>query len=337
MEKRKFKKHEIVLSIIVIFIIFIFAFSYIMYRRSVMATLSEYFLSLSIDEMTEAEVIAELESRKNQGETKYVVEYDNFNFVFEEKEESGMQVFYLNEQEKPKDVIIYLHGGTYVDRPVYFHWRFLNKLANNTKAEIVVPMYPLAPHYTYDEAYNLLTSFYRDYTANHPDSNVILMGDSAGGGLALGLAEHFGKQNINQPDRLILISPWVDISMTNEKITDFISSDPMLQLTKLNVCAKSWAGDKDLKYWKVSPIYGDLSKLNNVTIFVGTREILYPDCKLLAEKLESANVEHTLVVATGCNHDYLLYPIREANQGITVIKKSINSIDDEKKDEENNK
>ena len=334
MEKRKLKKGEIVLSIIAIFILFLFAFSYIVYHRSVMATLCEYTLRIYIDDVSEEEVIKKLDERVALGDVKYVLEYKNFDFTIEEKEESGMQVFYINEQEKPENVIIYLHGGTYVDQPINFHWRFLNKLAKNTKAEIVVPLYPLVPNHTYLEAYDCLTEFYENYTNNHPESNVILMGDSAGGGLALGLAIHFGEIDLPQPDRLILISPWVDMSMTNERINDFLHTDPMLKMPKINVCAKSWANGKDLKYWKLSPLYGDLTKLKNVTIFVGTRELLYPDCKLLSEKLENANIEYSFNTGVGCNHDYLLYPISEANKGMTIIKKTINSIQNEKNNEE---
>lgn len=330
MEKRKFKKSEIAIAIVAIFIIFVFAFSYIMYQRSVMATLSEYYLSITTESLTKEEMIAELENRKKLGDVRQELPDYKFDFSFDEKEEFGMQVYYLNAQEKPKNSIIYLHGGSYVDQPVQWHWRFLNKLANNTNAEIVIPLYPLAPNHTYLEAYDAVTKLYQDYITSHQDSNIILMGDSAGGGLALGLAEYFGTNNIVQPDRLILISPWVDISMTNSQIEEFEGNDPMLNVEQLSACAESWAGGEDLKNWMLSPIYGDLSKLENVTIFVGTREILYPDCKLLAEKLEDQKVDYNLNVGIGLNHDYLLFPISEANKAMTVIKKTINSIEDEK-------
>lgn len=330
MEKRKFKKYEIVISFIVIFIIFLFAFSYIMYHRSLMATLSEYTLMLSVDDVTEEEVIKKLESLRKQGDVKYTVDYDKFDLSFSEKYQSNMQVFYLNEQENPETVIIYLHGGTYVDRPLYFHWQFLDKLANNTKAEIVIPMYPLAPVHTYIDAYTYLTEFYQSYISEHPNANVILMGDSAGGGLALGLSIEFGIKNIKMPDHLILLSPWVDISMSNEEIKEYEKIDPMLKMPKIKLCAQSWAGDKNLKYWKLSPLYGDFSKLGKVTIFTGTRELLYPDCKLLAAKLEKANVDYNLVTAVGCNHVYLFYPTREARSGNNTIYKIINSMKKEK-------
>ena len=332
MEKRKFKKSEIALSLVAIFVLFMFAFSYIMYRRSVMATLSEYYISIITKEVTEEEAIADLENRKQLGDVKYQLPDYDFDFSMEEKDEFGMQVFYLNKQEKPKDVIIYLHGGSYVDQPVKWHLKFINKLANNTNAEIIMPLYPLAPNHTYQEAYDLVTQLYQNCLNTYSESNIILMGDSAGGGLALGLAEYFGTRNIVQPDRLILISPWVDISMTNSEIEKFTGSDPMLQLSLLSVCAKSWANGEDLKQWKLSPIYGDLSKLENVTIFVGTREILYPDCKLLADKLEELNIECDFNVGTGLNHDYPLFPISEANKAMTIIKKTINSIEN-KEDE----
>lgn len=333
MEKRKFKKSEIAISIAAVFVIFLFAFSYIMYNRSVVATLAEYYLSLTTKEVTKEEKIKELEDRLSLGDVKNEFPDYKFDFSFEEKDEAGMQVYYLNEQEKPRDVIFYLHGGSYIDQPVNWHYRFINKLANNTNAVVIMPLYPLAPNHTYLKAYEVVTKLYLDVLYKYQESNIILMGDSAGGGFALGLAQYLNTLNIAQPDRLILISPWVDISMTNPEISEFEGNDPMLQKEVLDVCASSWAGNEDLKHWMLSPIYGDLSVLDNVSIFVGTREILYPDCKLLAEKLSELDVECEFNVGIGLNHDFVLFPISEANKAMTIIKKNIANISDK----ENNK
>jgi hypothetical protein len=93
----------------------------------------------------------------------------------------------------------------------------------------------------------------------------------------LALAEVFKSQGIRLPDELVLISPWVDVVMDNEEIKEYASRDPFLAVSSLRVSAKHWMDDLDGHDPKVSPIYGDLKGIRNVTVFVGTGESFYPD------------------------------------------------------------
>lgn len=134
----------------------------------------------------------------------------------------------------------------------------------------------------------------------------------AGGGLAASYCEYLGEEGLAQPDAMILLSPWVDVSMSNPDIEDYESADPMLSAYGLTEMGRYWAGDLDLTDYRVSPLYGDVSVLQNVCLFVGAREIFYPDVTEFYTLLQDNGVASELYVGEGMNHDYPLYPIPEA-------------------------
>ena len=149
------------------------------------------------------------------------------------------------------------------------------------------------------------------------------MGDSAGGGLSLALTEHFKAEGIRLPDELVLLSPWVDVSMENEQITDYESVDPFLSVAPLRSCGEQWKGDLDAHDWRVSPIYGDLKGIRNVTVFVGTDGILYPDITKFFGLLDK-DPSNKLIVGEEMNHVYPLFPIPEAKPAVNEIIRIVN-------------
>ena len=167
------------------------------------------------------------------------------------------------------------------------HWAFMEKLVKETNALVIAPAYRLVPFGTYKEAYDLIVPVYKKYCEEHPEKKIIMMGDSAGGGLSLALTEYFKAEGIRVPDELILFSPWVDVSMGNEEIKDFISRDPMIGPEEVLPAARGWAGDRDMHDPLISPLFGDLKGLRNVTVFIGTEEVLYPDVTKMFHMLDA--------------------------------------------------
>ena len=235
------------------------------------------------------------------------------------------RVFYANEGSTSRNTVFYIHGGAYFMDFTGAHWRFLEKLIEGTDAQLIAPAYRLVPFATYREAFDLIVPLYKEYCETHPDKNTILMGDSAGGGLALALAEYFKAEGIHMPDRLILLSPWVDVSMDNEQISEYESVDPFLKVTPLRDCAEQWKGDLDLHDWHISPIYGDLKGIRNVTVFVGTDGIFYPDITKFFGMLEE-DPSNELIIGEGMNHVYPLFPIPEAKPAVEKIIRTIQSL-----------
>lgn len=190
--------------------------------------------------------------------------------------------------------IIYFHGGAYMAEAMEYHWNFLTDIVDATNATIIFPDYPLSPKYNYKDVFSMIIPLYKRIIENISPKDIILMGDSAGGGMALGLVEELGKENIDLPEKTILISPWLDINLTNPKIDEVEQYDKDLSKEKLLLAGIAYtAGDNEEENFWVNPINGPLDKLKNVIIFTGKYDILNPDVHLLKEKAEKAgtNVE----------------------------------------------
>ena len=296
------------------------------YKRSAKAGLIELYLGNKYKKLRDIDETKRLEKQKEDKneETVNVYEFDTKS-KFYTRIVSDRQVWHLNSVNASNSTIFYIHGGSYVHEFVDIQWEMADKIAQEADAEVIIPDYGLAPFYTYKNSYELLTKLYTDYIAKNPDKNVYIMGDSAGGGLALGLVQEFVQNNITLPKGLILLSPWVDLTMSNPDIKKYVKKDPLLHVDTLLADAKSWAGDADLSDWKVSPLYGDMRGLPQVLLFSGTRELLYPDAGLLANKLKEASVETTFVVGENLNHVYPAFPIPEATKAISKIVEFVRS------------
>jgi len=315
----------IILSLLGLIWISLFTVSHLYYHRSVMATVSEIYLRVDVNKKSTKETESFLAQEKRLGNQKYKLpknlkltsSYRKINF-------HGMPVYIFNPEGKNKSAMLYLHGGAYVHQVSSFQLKAIDNIATKSDSPVVIPMYPSAPHETWKTSYNLLTELYQKMSQYY-QKKIILTGDSAGGGLALGLAESFSQKKIVQPDKLILISPWVDITQSNKAEEKYEAKDPILGIDELRVEGKSWAGDLDVNDYHVSPINGNMKELRNVTLFVGTRELFYPDVNDLYKKLLKNNVKVTKYIGSGLNHVYPMYPTPEAKKAqdimITLMKK----------------
>lgn len=319
--------YEIILIIIIsiLFIILLLSIlSRLIYHRSLMASIVELFLRITCKKYDDQVVVDGLKKFEKINDKKYTLPKRLFlkNKV-KEIEYKGMQLFIFNECSNTNKAILYIHGGAYVRQPRYEHIKYVKKLAKKTAYKVYLPIYPKAPKHSFEESYDILRSLYNDIRKSH--NEVFMMGDSAGGGLALGLCQSFIEDDIKQPDELILLSPWVDISLENERIKDFEKVEPMLSVSNTKIWGRAWANGTRLDDYRLSPIYGNCIGLKSVHIFIGTREILYPDNIILYNVLEESKVKVKLYEGIGMNHVYNVYPIPEArialNQVLNIIKK----------------
>ena len=295
------------------------ALSHIVYGRSLKASLYEIALRrrFATDRTAESEV-QRLEAKREADEKPYALPSGAVVSPVTESERDGMQVFTLGEG-KDGPILLYLHGGAYINQFNAYQWKLMDRLTRQTGCETVAPAYHLAPHADFTRAYDDLSGLYRDLVAANPGRRLILMGDSAGGGLALGLAEYLARQGDPLPERLILFSPWVDVSMDNPDIEKYVAAEPMLHLDLVTVHGRYWAGNGDTHQWMVSPLFGDMTGLPPVTMYCGTRELLYPDILLAQDKLLAAGVDSTLITGHGLNHDWPLMPLPEAEAAFGEI------------------
>lgn len=205
----------------------------------------------------------------------------------------GRNVFIVTPKNKEKtDIkILYFHGGSYVAEASEKHWEFIQQIVNDTGATVILPDYPLTPKYTYKDVFKMVVPLYKEIIEKVNTNNLVVMGDSAGGGLALALEEKIGEENLTMPSKTILISPWLDVRLTNPKIDEVQKNDKQLNKETLKLAGIAYAGEDGINSYLVNPIEGDLFKLKNITILTGTYDILNPDVQVLKEKAESVGVQ----------------------------------------------
>ena len=292
-------------------------YSHKRYGRSAAASLAEYGtrpVKMAHARMSITNRIARLASRPEPRRAVAFPAWGRFFYDLDRREDSSMPVYHVRPRTPSSAVIVYLHGGGYISTAVSAHAWLVDHLTRRTGADVVMPLYPLTPHHTWSEAHRLVLDLYRRTVAENPGKRIVLMGDSAGGGLAAVISLSLAEAGDTQPDELVLISPWVDITNANPDIADYVDADPLMVPEPLAEIGRSWAGDTPLTDWHLSPIYGDLSGLKKVTIFVGTREIFLPDNTLFHAKLLEAGVDSTLHVGENLNHVYPMFPTPEGRR-----------------------
>lgn len=251
-----------------------------------------------------------LERNAKENREEYEIPRSIVTSDIESYEAYGMKIFRMSPKtEKRRQRVLYLHGGGYIHQPSVFHWRFLNKLVKETEMEFIVPIYPKAPEHTYDEAYGAVQELYKELVQD--DDNIVIMGDSAGGGLTLGLVQMIKKEQLPMPKAQIVISPWLDITLGNPDIEAYETIEPMLKPDNLKIIGKIWSGDAEPDNYKISPMYGELDGLPKLYLFVGTREIILPDARRYVQLLEAAGADFEYYEYAMQNHVFPLYPIKE--------------------------
>lgn len=188
-------------------------------------------------------------------------------------------------------VILYLHGGSYVAGIMKEHWIFLNNICKDVSdVTVIIPDYPLPPKYNYKDVFKMMEGLYDEIINRVDSTKLIVMGDSAGGGLSLALMQKVGIDNKSEPEKLILISPWLDIKMENPRIDEVQKVDKILNKNALKLAGNLYLGKGNKDNYLTSPIDGPLDKLKNVTIYTGTYDILNPDVQDLVKRAKKEKI-----------------------------------------------
>lgn len=229
--------------------------------------------------------------------------------------EDGHSLFTLNKKQiVGQKTILYLHGGAYIDSFVKPHWDFMLKLIQELDCAIVAPDYPLAPDNTFRQTFAMLLKVYKALVKEIDPAGLILMGDSSGGGLALALAQLSRNERLSQPQQIILLSPWLDISLSNPEIMDVDPSDNFLGTEGLKMAAEAYTGGVQKNYYLLSPIYGDLEGLARISLFIGAREILVADARKLNRLAKEKEIHINYREYPGMFHAWMLLNLPESKK-----------------------
>ena len=225
-------------------------------------------------------------------------------------------------------LMIYLHGGAFVSGPGQHHWDTVQKIYKKTDLNIWVYDYPKAPEYTSDQINASVDALYKKALESYDASDIIVMGDSAGGTLALTLSQRLESEGVDKPRSLVLVSPVVDASMENPAIDQIEPKDPILSVAGVRSAKQMFAGEKSLKHPSVSPIYGSFDNFPNVILYIGGRDIAAPDQELLAEVLKEKGVGIDVVYDEKMIHIWPLLPVmKEAKLALDGLISKLNNLD----------
>ena len=248
------------------------------------------------------------------------------NFNIQESEHEERKVWTISPIDSKSDLIIlYFHGGAYMSNLRTEHWSLIAKLITKTCATIVVPDYPLTPDSNCKETYDFIKDLFTRLITEYPSEQIVFMGDSAGGGLALGFTQQLRDENKKQPDQIIIFSPWLDVTMCNPMLERLEKEDNLLSIAGLKNAGQKYAADLDLKDFRVSPVYGDLTGLCRISLFTGTKDILNADARKLKQLMKDQNINLNYFEYPDMIHDWVIITsLKESHDVINKVDKLVN-------------
>ena len=226
-----------------------------------------------------------------------------------------------------KHVIICIHGGSYISEIISVQWKCYIDLVRDAEAIGVIPLYPLAPHGTASSVVPVMANLISDQISIHGENSVSVIGDSAGGGLALASIQEIMSKGNKPPANLFLISPWLDVTMSDPRSKTV--DDPMLNSDYLYTAGKLWAGELPPSNPYASPLFGNLFNLPDTTIFSGTLDLLYPDTLRIKDLYEKVDTPIEVDLRTGLIHCWAGIPFLPEAHSVHqhIVKRLIGSDD----------
>ncbi|WP_068269980.1 alpha/beta hydrolase [Aldersonia kunmingensis] len=225
---------------------------------------------------------------------------------------AGMPVLTFTPPKPSGKVVVAIHGGAYVGEATVFHWMTYTDIARQTDATVIVPDYTLSPVGTAETEVPRMTDFLARTVAEHGAENVSVVGDSAGGGLALLATQDLVRRNAAVPGRLVLLAPWLDVSVSDQRAAAI--DDPLLDVGNGAKDGKLWAGRLDTRDALVSPLYGSLDGLPPTAVYSTSRDLLTVDTLRLRDRvLAEGRSNFTFRLRNGLMHDHAIYaPLPDA-------------------------
>jgi len=205
--------------------------------------------------------------------------------------------------EIPGKVLLYLHGGGYVTGSIAASLMLCVPLSRSLSMHVVVPEYRLAPEHPYPAALDDALKAFRWLLAQgYAGSDIVMAGDSAGGGLCLSTVLALRDSGEPLPAALLCLSPWTDLSNAGASHTANAGRDVLLCTAMLDRWASCYASGRPLEDPGLSPINGDYHGCPPLCILADRSEILLDDSVNLARRAEAAGVDFSLSLWDGLWH-----------------------------------
>lgn len=222
-------------------------------------------------------------------------------------------------------LVLYCHGGAFVSGPAKHHWKAVERIAKNTSATVWMVDYPKAPENKIDKILENLFDVYSKALEEFATGDIIMMGDSVGGALIVSLTQMLIKMALRTPEKLILISPVVDATLTNQAIAEIDSKDPMLSKAGVLSAKKMCSLNGDLNDPRISPIKGETNGFPPTHLFVAQNDITAPDQTLFLAKMKKDKVDVKFYYENKMPHIWPILPfLGQGKKDFDTILKIIN-------------
>ena len=237
---------------------------------------------------------------------------------------NGMSAAWVR-PDRPHDqhrVILYCHGGGYTSGNLGYSRPLASKLSHITGWPTLCFEYRLAPEHHYPAAVEDAERAW-DYLMHlgYGARDVAVAGDSAGGNMALVLCHRLKAAGRRLPARLVLMSPWTDMTASGKSYTERADVDPTITLDYIKAVRSVYAGNEDLSSPMLSPLFGDFENFPPTLIQAGSNELLLSDSARLRDRMLAAQVPCRLEVWNGMWHVFQMFPIKRANQAMERVGK----------------
>ncbi|HIZ41957.1 MAG TPA: alpha/beta hydrolase [Candidatus Gemmiger excrementigallinarum] len=214
-------------------------------------------------------------------------------------------------------MILYCHGGGYTSGTLGYARLLASRMALATGYEVLAFQYRLAPEHPYPEALEDARLVWEHLMfLGWGAREIILAGDSAGGNLALELALDLRDADRMLPWRLVLFSPWTDMTASGESYEACRDRDPLLTREYIEAVREAYAPGADWAQAAYSPLFADLRGLPPTLIQVGGREILRDDSTRLHQNLQAAGVPAVLQAWPEMWHVFQMFPLKAAGEAM---------------------
>jgi epsilon-lactone hydrolase len=201
------------------------------------------------------------------------------------------------------NVLLHFHGGVYVLGSARAGAGLAAGLGRSAGARVISVDYRLAPEHPYPAAIDDAAAVYQALLEHTPSAQIVVSGESAGGGLAIALLLRLKEAGLPLPAASVVMSPWADLTLSGQSMSGKASVDPsVLTPGGLKIRVPDYLGGADPETPDISPIFADLSGLPPMLIQVGSHEILLDDAVRLAANAAAHDVDVRLEVTAEVPH-----------------------------------
>lgn len=244
---------------------------------------------------------------------------------------AGLKAEEIKPQPKSTQLIFHIHGGAFFLGSLNTHRAFMTQIAARTQMQVLHVDYPLAPESMYPEALDSLFDVYEALLNQGVQAkDIILSGDSCGANLALALALKIQKRQLPQPSGLILLSPFLDLTLSSPSLRYNSTHDALLSIDTLETGIDYYVpSSMDRSDPEISPFFADLTGLPPMHIQVGSKEILLDDAQRFKDKAEKSKLDIEFKIYTGMWHNFQMFSawFDEAKQSLADLSDFAHRLD----------